>query len=108
MGERKILNKYIPADFDPTLVPKLSTTKEFKATQKKNEVRFLFRGCVCCVCGVGLAGAQRGAQHPARGIVAMLRRRYSVLNSPHRSPSPPPIPPRNPPLPPNRAKSKSA
>ncbi|GMH93423.1 hypothetical protein TrVE_jg480 [Triparma verrucosa] len=37
MGERKILNKYIPSDFDPTLIPKLSSTKAYKATQARNE-----------------------------------------------------------------------
>ncbi|GMH66378.1 hypothetical protein TL16_g04419, partial [Triparma laevis f. inornata] len=45
MGERKILNKYIPADFDPTLIPKLSSTKEFKATQKRNEGKVQCNNC---------------------------------------------------------------
>jgi hypothetical protein len=55
MGERKILNKYIPADFDPSLVPKHKNTKAGKKEAKKlgrTDIRLMIPfSCQCSTCG---------------------------------------------------------
>jgi len=55
MGERKVLNKYIPADFDPSLVPKHKNTKAGKKEAKKNgkiDVRMMIPFSMQCnTCG---------------------------------------------------------
>lgn len=50
MGERKVLNKYIPADFDPSLVPRSKKPKDGMVT-----VRMMLPFSVqCCTCSTFL------------------------------------------------------
>ena len=47
MGERKVLNKYFPPDFDPSLVPRTKKPKD-----KQQEVRMMLPYTFCCnTCG---------------------------------------------------------
>ena len=49
MGERKVLNKYIPPDFDPSRIPR-SKKKDGKQTQSKS--RMMLPMSICCnTCG---------------------------------------------------------
>ena len=45
MGERKVLNKYIPADFDPSLLPRIK-----RDWNKLIEVSILHRSSECMNC----------------------------------------------------------
>ena len=55
MGERKVLNKYIPSDFDPSLVPKHKNTKAGRKEAKKEgkiDVRMMIPFSMQCnTCG---------------------------------------------------------
>ena len=57
MGERKVLNKYIPSDFDPSLVPKHKNTREGRKKKNKKDgdkiqVRMMIPFSMQCVtCG---------------------------------------------------------
>ena len=49
MGERKVLNKYIPPDFDPSKIPR-GTRKGGKRNEMK--VRMMLPMSICCnTCG---------------------------------------------------------
>jgi hypothetical protein len=56
MGERKVLNKYIPPDFDPSKIPK---GNKLKLGQMK--VRMMLPMSVCCnTCGNYIVKAGEG------------------------------------------------
>lgn len=52
MAERKVLNKYINPDFDPSAIPKQKRASNLPASSKQNKVRMMLAMNICCkTCG---------------------------------------------------------